>query len=137
MSRIRGWGQWPCPLEASLLSSFLSITSALQRATPIDIISDDKGVIYKNWVGAELFFTWDASWERFFTGYIRFKGFFQFKTLRGFLLKMTFINVCLDFLSLIKINHVGGICFTDTSVYTTKLDSRFILVFRDINIFKS
>ena len=47
MNAIRGWGQWLCPLEASL-SPFLSIRSGLQRATPIDIISDDKGVIYSD-----------------------------------------------------------------------------------------
>ena len=47
MNAIRGWGQWLCPLETSL-SPFLSIRSGLQRATPIDIISDDKGVIYSD-----------------------------------------------------------------------------------------
>ena len=39
---------------------------------------------------------------------------------RGFLLKMTFMNCCLAFLSLVKINHVRGFCFTATNAMSTK-----------------
>ena len=114
----QGWGQWLCPLEASLSSPFLSITSAfatsdanrhhfwwqrshLQRR-------------HKNcrWFRAKLFFTQDTSClgdALFFTLYTfcMIRGFFQFKTLR----QMTFMNCRLAFLSLIKINHVRGFRF--------------------------
>ena len=102
----------------------------LQRATPIDIISDDKGVIYSEnccWFPAKLFFTQDTSWGDALLYFVRLGGSSNSRPSdRGFLLKMTFMNCCLAFLSLVKINHVRGFCFTATSAVSTKSDLHLI-----------
>ena len=93
LSHLRAtWGQWLCPLEASL-SPFLSIRSELQRASPIDIISDDKGVIYSGGtrIATDLV---QNSFSLWMHNLCKKQRFLQFKNLRErILLKMMLINV--------------------------------------------